>query len=102
MLHRQGVYGLIAATVLAAAAGCEQPQHQEMKRDINQVKEAHVDELMEIPGVVGVYVGALDDGRPCIGVMVTEMTAEVKQRCPKELEGYPVRVEVSGTIRPLR
>jgi hypothetical protein len=73
-----------------------------VKRDINQVKEAHVDELMAIPGVVGVYVGALDDGKPCIGVMVSERTEELAKRCPKELEGYPVRVEVSGEIRPLR
>ncbi|TAK66564.1 MAG: hypothetical protein EPO24_01370, partial [Bacteroidetes bacterium] len=69
-------------------------------KDINLVKEAHTEELMAIEGVVGVYVGALDDGTPCIGVMVVKLTDELKRKLPKELEGYPVRIEETGAIEP--
>ena len=70
-------------------------------RNVNQVKEDHANELMSIPGVVGVYVGALDDGSPCIGVMVAGKTPELERRIPQTLEGYPVRLEETGEIKPL-
>lgn len=72
------------------------------KRDINVVKEAHVKELMALPGVVGVYVGTLDEKTPCIGVMVEHLTPELKKKIPKELEGYPVRIDETGVIRPMK
>ena len=71
------------------------------QRDINAVKEAHVNELMAIPNVVGVAVGALDDGTPCILVLVVEETDEIDRRVPKKLEGHPIRVFVSGEIKPM-
>ena len=73
------------------------------RRDINAVLRAHQDELMAIPGVVGVYVGLMDDGKtPCLKVMVSEKTRELEQQIPKSLEGYPVVIEETGVIRPLR
>ncbi len=69
--------------------------------DAIRVMDAHVDELMAIPGVAGVAVGALDDGKPCIRVYVVRKTRENGKRIPKELEGIPVVVEVSGEIRPM-
>ena len=71
-------------------------------RDINVVKEAHVNELMTVPGVVGVYVGTLDNGTPCIGVMVIRLTAELQQKIPQRLEGYPVNLEETGEIKPMK
>jgi hypothetical protein len=71
------------------------------ERDIHIVKEAYVDELMSVPGVVGVYVGALDDGTPCIGVMVVKLTSDLEKRIPKASEGHPVRIEETGEIKPL-
>ena len=70
-------------------------------RDIKEVMEAHTEELMAIPGVVGVYIGALDDGTPCIKVMVIEKTPELEQKIPKALEGHPIVIEETGEIRPL-
>ena len=57
---------------------------------------------MAIPGVVGVYVGLMDDGKTlCLKVMVSEKTRELDQQIPKSLEGYPVVIEKTGLIRPL-
>ncbi|HUU46620.1 MAG TPA: hypothetical protein VM118_12890 [Acidobacteriota bacterium] len=71
------------------------------QRDIKTVMEAHVDELMAVPGVVGVAIGALDDGTPCILVLVIEETDEIDRKVPKTLEGHPVSVFVTGEIKPM-
>ena len=69
--------------------------------DINAVLAAHEKQLMAIPNVVGVYVGVLEDGKsPCLKVMLARRTAESKQ-IPTRIDGFPVRVEVTGEIRPL-
>ncbi len=72
------------------------------RRDINDVLRAHDKELMAIPGVVGVYVGALEDGKTtCLKVMLAKKSPETEHAIPKTLEGYPIVVEVTGEIRPL-
>jgi hypothetical protein len=72
------------------------------KRDINAVLAAHDKELLAIPGVVGVYVGVLDDGRtPCLKVMIAEKNHETERKIPQTLDGYPVITEVTGEIRAL-
>jgi hypothetical protein len=75
---------------------------QSNSRDIDAVLRAHDRELLAIKGVVGVYVGLLDDGKtPCLKVMVVAKTAELERAIPKTLEGYPVIIEVTGEVRPL-
>lgn len=76
-------------------------QSEMATRDIKEVMEEHTEELMAIPGVVGVYIGALEDGSPCIKVMVIEKTTELERRIPNVLEGYPVLIIETGEIRPL-
>ena len=72
------------------------------KRDINDVLRAHDKELLAIPGVVGVYVGVLENGKtPCLKVMLAQKTPETERAVPRTLEGYPVVIEVTGEIRPL-
>ena len=72
------------------------------RRDINDVLRAHDKELLAIPGVVGVYVGLLDDSKtPCLKVMLAQKSTETERALPKILEGYPVVIEVTGEIRPL-
>ena len=72
------------------------------RRDINEVLRAHDQELLAIPGVVGVYVAVLEDGKtPCLKVMLAQKSAETERSIPKTLEGYPVVLEVTGEIRPL-
>ena len=73
------------------------------RRDINAVLAAHDRQLLELPDVVGVYVGVLADGKmPCLKVMLARPTPETERKLPREIEGYPVVTEISGEIRPLR
>ena len=71
-------------------------------RDINAVLADHDQELLAIPGVVGVYVGlARDEKTPCLKVMLARKDRSLERRIPRALEGYPVVTEVTGEIRPL-
>jgi hypothetical protein len=71
------------------------------RRDINAVLEDNDQRLLKIPGVVGVYVGLLEDGKtPCLKIMVTRARGPEDEPLPTELGGYPVVVEVTGEIRP--
>jgi hypothetical protein len=73
------------------------------RRDINAVLKDHEEELLAISGVVGVYVGLLPDQKtPCLKVMVVKETEDLKRRIPKSIEGYPVLIEESGVIHPLK
>ena len=79
-----------------------QTQSPAPRRDVNDVLRTHDKELLAIPGVIGVYVGALEDGKtPCLKVMLAQKSAETERALPKTLEGYPVLIEVTGEIRPL-
>jgi hypothetical protein len=66
-----------------------------------RVIERHADSLMAIPGVVGVYEG-LTRGRTVIRVMLATQADSTVRRVPRWLDGYPVEVEVSGPIEPMR
>ncbi len=70
-------------------------------RDISAVMNDHVDRLMAIPGVVGVGVGALENGTPCILVFVEKKTGQHEKLVPGELEGHRVRIEEIGEVRAL-
>lgn len=75
---------------------------QDNRRDINEVLRSHDRELLAVPGVVGVYVGLLEDGKtPCLKVLVAQKSAETERAIPKSLERYPVIIEVTGQIKPL-
>jgi len=98
---------ILAAAIATATAGCRKSPETERgtpEMSIDEairVMDAHVNELMAIPGVVGVAVGALDDGRPCIKVLVAKKTPEHDARIPKEIERYPVVIDVTGEIRAM-
>jgi len=97
----------IAMLCLMVLAGCQRPMNPanspDSRPDINMVLRDHDRELMAIPGVVGVYVGLLEDGKtPCLKVMAARKTPQLERQVPKSLEGYPVLVEETGVIRPLR
>jgi len=70
-------------------------------RDINEVMKTYTKKIMSISGVVGLYVGQLDDGTPCIKVMVVKKTRELEKKIPKKLKGHPVEIRETGKIRAL-
>ena len=71
-------------------------------KDIKSVMDAHVNDLMSIPGVIGVALGELDDHTPSIMVLVEEATKALKKQIPPRIEGHPVVIEVTGKIRGMR
>lgn len=100
-LGRWAVCGL----ALAWSAGCySETRHEDAmpKRDINAVMEAHVEELLALPGVTGVAVGETDEGTPCILILILEESDSIKARLPAEIEGHPVRTLVTGEIVPMQ
>jgi hypothetical protein len=99
---------VVVVTVFIMATACDtkviEPEATTPmpRRDINEVLAAHDEQMMAIPGVVGVYVGLLeDDQTSCLRVMVAKKAAELQQALPESLEGYPVVLEETGVIRPL-
>jgi hypothetical protein len=52
--------------------------------------------------VVGVFEGALADGRVCLRVAVSARSRALDAQLPVEIEGYPVKVVETGPIGPLR
>jgi len=71
------------------------------RRPIEAVLAEHTPRLMAIPGVVGTYQSEFKDGRPFIGIMVKSQTPKLRQELPRELEGYPVQIDVTGEIRAM-
>jgi hypothetical protein len=70
-------------------------------RPLAEVLASHTPELMAIPGVVGTAESRTGDGRPCILVMLAKSTPELRARLPRELEGWPVRLEVTGEFHAM-
>ncbi len=70
--------------------------------EINEVLRRHEQELMALPGVVGIYVGLLPDGKTqCLKVMLSKGDKATLARLPKSLDGFRVQPEVTGVIRPM-
>ena len=66
-----------SAAALLFLGGCVSSHQQSVSsnppRDINAVLADHDTQLLAIPGVVGVYVGLLNDEKtPCLKVMLAE------------------------------
>jgi len=67
-------------------------------KSIQDALAANNDSLMAMPGVVGTAIG-LCDRVPCIRVFVADSASASRLRLAPTIEGYPVRVEVSGPFR---
>lgn len=65
------------------------------------IEEAHAaltTRFIDRPGVSGTAIGACD-GNPCLKVYVVGDDAPVRAEIPDTFGGFPVEVEVTGTIR---
>ena len=94
---------LLVARVLASCTARHDGEDTRAvtSKTIEAVLAAHTDSLMALPGVVGTAIG-LCDGVPCIRVFLADANAAARRPLPEALEGYPVKVEVTGPIRPRR
>jgi hypothetical protein len=69
---------------------------------IEEVKADWEERLMAMPGVMGVGIGLTQDRqRTCIKVYVNRQSPAPTTQIPKEIEGYPVEVEVRKPFRAL-
>ena len=71
------------------------------KKPIEQVIKDNKEMLLAIPGVQGYYQGQLEDGSDCIVIMIDSLTEKNKGKLPDSLDGYPVKTEEGGRIKPL-
>jgi hypothetical protein len=92
---------------LAPVVGCRKPMtaqnRSSPRRDINTVLAEHDAQLLAMPGVVGVYVGLLEDQKtPCLKIMLARKDGSLERSIPRRIEGYPVVTEITGEIRPMK
>lgn len=78
-----------------------QVKNQTQKKPIDQVMKDNQQMLLSVNGVQGFYQGVTDDGVDYIIVMVDTLTKEIMSKLPDSLEGYPVKLEETGEIKPL-
>ena len=69
-------------------------------RPIEEVQQAHTNEWMAIPGVVGTGIGQ-SEGKPCIMILTTANTERIREQIPSTVDGYPVLIRHTGQIRAL-
>jgi len=92
------ILGICAASCLAKIADDHQTKTIMAAHTIEDVIKEHTEELLSIPGVVGIGQG-LCDNTPCIKVYVVKSTPELDKKIPAVLDGYRVSTEVTGEIR---
>src|SRR5882757_7866473 len=79
---RMKIWRLCVGVILGLGFAQIMAESPSPSRDINAVLAAHDRQLLNLPAVVGVYVGVLADGKtPCLKVMRSEEhTSELQSR----------------------
>ena len=67
---------------------------------IHEVRLRHEDDLLALPGVVGV-ADAMIGGHAVIRVLMSDDSTEYKAAIPAVIEGYPVEIVSTGQIDAL-
>ena len=70
-----------------------------MSRTIQEVKKLHEASLLKMPGVISVGIGFNKDKIPAIIIGLEEAKTEIISGIPADLDGYPVEVQITGSIR---
>jgi hypothetical protein len=92
---------LVAALLASSLTAESVPGGEMASSDLATVLKNHTGRLMAIPGVVGT-AETLCEGKPCIKVYVEKKTPDIEQQIPPAIEGYPVVIQETGTVRPLQ
>ncbi len=68
---------------------------------IKKVMQHYEKEILSINGVKGIYIGKLENGQYCIGVLMTESDTASIKKIPKSLDGIPILIEMTDEIKPM-
>ena len=90
--------GICAMSCMGKAIDDHPAKTKAVTLSIEEAIKEHSEELMSIPGVVGVGQG-LCDNNPCIKVYIIKRTPELDKKIPALLEGYEVSIDITGEIR---
>jgi len=71
------------------------------EEEAREIKRRHSPILLREPGVCGVGAEKDERGEYCIALHLDTDDAEVLERLPTEIEGYPVKLIHSGPFRKL-
>jgi hypothetical protein len=89
---------LVGLTIGCAGPRSAEEESAMASKSIQEVLAAHTDSLMALPGVVGTAIGRCDTVL-CIRVFLRDSSAVTQRAIPDSLEGYPVKVEVTGAFQ---
>jgi hypothetical protein len=94
--------GIGMITLFIGFFSCANKKQQEKRTmSIEEVIKKHTPELMSITGVVGTAQGK-KNREDCILVLTAKKTPEMIKKIPSSLEGFPVVIQETGEIRPLK
>ena len=97
--------GAFACLIALSLSACVSPGRKEPmlapSRPLTEVLAAHTPALMAIPGVVGTAESRTLNGKPCVLLMIAKLTPELRAKLPRELEGWPVRIEETGEFHAM-
>lgn len=100
LILRVGGILLIFLFINCRESGTKQPEENQKMQKIMEVQKKHQHEIMALPGVVGVGIGA-EDGNLVIKVLVKQKTPALIEKIPAELDGFKVVIEEVGEIKAL-
>ncbi len=69
------------------------------ENNIRAVKRRHSRHLLSQPGVCGLDIETGADGRPMFTIHLDSDDPAVRERLPKQIEGYPVKLVESGPFQ---
>ncbi len=99
------MFVILLAAMFAAAGiiSCSEkqqarPETTVTKKSIEQVQAEYTPKWMALPGVVGTGIGE-QNGKPCIKVLLSRETPEIRREIPDTVKGYPVVLEVTGEFK---
>lgn len=90
---------ILLSLFLVLAVVCKAEESIAVPESIKNVKTKHESRLMSTPGVVSVGIGQDSKGQSAIIIGVESQDKLNKITLPEELDGYPVKVQIMGTIR---
>jgi hypothetical protein len=92
---------ILALLFLIACTPRPMDQNSDTRKPVSEVLNAHTSEWMKLPGVIGTGE-TKKEGQPAIMIFVDTLTDELRSKLPSQVEGYPIVIEQSGKIVPLR